>query len=137
MGIAFYRQGREHEFHGPRNGVFPANYPQVYGELLTYYCIKSYSAAGRTRHHVICRSCYYALHPLDQDRYKYSARHYICNHSSLTRAAFCNYCGTRVATISPAGTCSECIEEYFTLSSTNRNRLARGRLIRVNRRWQY
>jgi hypothetical protein len=137
MGVEFYKQKEGHEFCGPWDGVLPADYPHVYGELLNYYCIKSCPAARRTRHHVICRSCYYNVHPLDQDLYVYSARHYICNSSNRMRASFCRDCGIRVATISPAETCSDCIEKYFTLSTTNRNRLARGRLVPVYRRWQY
>jgi hypothetical protein len=135
MGVKFYKQEEGHEFYGPWDGVLPVDYPQVYEELLTYYCIQLCRPAYRTRDHVICHTCFYNLYPEEQDLYENSARHYICDHSSRMRAAFCRNCGIRVATISPAGDCSDCIEEYFTLSASDRNLLAQGRLIRVNRYW--
>jgi hypothetical protein len=135
MGVICYQQERGQEFSGPWDGVRPDDYPEMYEQLLSYYCIKYRRPAHHADDHSICRDCFYNLYEHEQEQYTDSKSHYICSNSRRFRASFCKICDRRLAEMSAAGSCPECIEEYIRFSAADRYFLRIGGLLRVINRW--
>jgi hypothetical protein len=135
MGVICYKQEQGQEFSGLWVGVRPDDYPDMYEQLLGYYCIKYRRPAYHGNNRTICRNCYHNINEHEQEQYTDSKSHYICANSRRFRASFCKICERRLAEMSAAGSCPECIEEYIRISIADRNLLINGGLLRVINRW--
>jgi hypothetical protein len=135
MGVIFYKQEQGHEFSGPWGGVRPNDYPDTYGQLLRFYCIKYIRPAYHGNNRTICRKCYHNINEHEQEQYTESTNHYISTNLVCLRATYCEVCERILVVVSLARNCSECIEEYIRISIADRNLLINGGLLRVINRW--
>lgn len=128
----------DQEFQGPWDGVLPATHPQAYGELSELYCMTInrdtaciYVRTGRR----VCVPCYAKLPPVVQQTYQPGGWHNLCNHDATLPIANCILCNENFVVVRPAQECTECIETYFEMSTSEEWAVQTGRVIDVITRW--
>lgn len=129
MGVEFVNPDQENKFYTLSNEVLPTDYPEVYEELLSCYCVQLTRTAYHFNDHYLCQDCYDTSDPDEQDLYNELPRHYMCG--LPIRAAHCRLCDIHIAQIQPAVSCPECIDVYLDLTQTEKNFLDQGVITRA------
>lgn len=124
--------------HGPMDGVRPHDFPETYEQLLKHFCVKPFSLPiycldNKRR---VCQDCY--ENGLDNEvrvLYQEGGYHSMCRNAGVANATKCHVCQRRIAYITPAGSCTECIEEFFEVTGEDLRNMSRGKTIDVLTRW--